>query len=194
MLLYCTHIWIHLSIGRADRWFRWGLVDMVVTTVFLLVGLHWHAEGIAVAWVVSYWIITMPALWYAGKPIQLGIPSMIAVIWRYVLASALAGSATFLIRQALPSMGAGSGPLWALGRIVVVTALFAALYLALVILLHRGCAPLNRLARLLREMTSRGELSASAPGSEQVVLGYENSEAEVLVGSEISNHGLSNRG
>ena len=91
-------------------------------------------------------------------------------------------------------MGAGSGPLWALGRIVVVTALFAALYLALVILLHRGCAPLNRLARLLREMTSRGELSASAPGSEQVVLGYENSEAEVLVGSEISNHGLSNRG
>ena len=194
MLLYFTHIWIHLSIGRADRWFRWGIVDLIVTTVSLCVGLRWHAEGIAVAWVVSYWIITMPALWYGGKPIQLGIPSMIAVIWRYVLASALAGSATFLIRQALPSMGAGSGPLWALGRLVVVTALFAALYLALVILLHRGCAPLNRLARLLREMTSRGELSASAPGSEQVVLGYENSEAEVLVGSEISNHGLSNRG
>jgi len=54
MLLYCTHIWIHLSIGRPDRWFRWGLVDLVVTTLFLVVGLRWGAEGIAVAWVAGW--------------------------------------------------------------------------------------------------------------------------------------------
>src|SRR5439155_685733 len=31
MLLYYTNNWIHLSIGRADRCFRWGVVDITVT-------------------------------------------------------------------------------------------------------------------------------------------------------------------
>ncbi len=53
MLLYGTHVWIHLSLGHANRWFRWGIVDLVVTTLFLLGGLHWGAAGIAMAWVAS---------------------------------------------------------------------------------------------------------------------------------------------
>ncbi len=190
MLLYCTHVWLHISLGRADRWFRWGIVDLIVTTVFLLVGLRWHAEGIAVAWVASYWIITLPALWYAGRPIQLGISSVIAVIWRYVLASLIAGGATFLIARAIPSLGAGSGALWAFGRIVVVSALFAGVYLSTVISLHRGCAPLNRLAELFREMTSRGKFSRPVAGSEQVVHGFEGLQQEVLAATEISRRGL----
>ncbi len=37
MLLYCTNGWIHLSIGRADRWFMGTLVELAVTTgLFLL--------------------------------------------------------------------------------------------------------------------------------------------------------------
>jgi polysaccharide transporter, PST family len=165
MLLYCTHIWIHLSIGRADRWFRWGIVDLIVTTVFLSVGLRWHAEGIAVAWVASYWIVTLPALWYAGKPIQLGIASVTAAIWRYVLASIVAGCATFLVTGELPSLGASSDTLRAVGRIMVVSATFSSLYLGIVILLHRGFAPLTQLARLSGEMTSWGRLWAPASGS-----------------------------
>ena len=31
MLLYNTHGWIHLSIGRPERWFRWGLMEFVCT-------------------------------------------------------------------------------------------------------------------------------------------------------------------
>ncbi|MFW9968333.1 MAG: bile acid:sodium symporter, partial [Candidatus Thorarchaeota archaeon] len=31
MLIYRTHGWLHLSLGRADRYFRWGIVSMVVT-------------------------------------------------------------------------------------------------------------------------------------------------------------------
>jgi O-antigen/teichoic acid export membrane protein len=183
MLLYCTHIWIHLSIGRADRWFRWGLVDLVVTTVFLFVGLHWHAEGIAVAWVASYWIITLPALWYAGQPIQLGISSVIAVIWKYVLASLVAGYATLLIAHAVPSLGAGSGSPWAFGRLAAVSTLFVSLYLGAVIALHRGCAPLYQLGRLFLEMASRGK--QPTPESEAVAVALDAQHPEALAASEI---------
>src|SRR5438094_343345 len=93
MLLYYTHGWIHLSIGRADRWFRWSVVEFAVTGLLFLLGLPWGPVGIAVAWVVSFWILTIPALWYAGRPARLGIAPVIGAVWKYALASALAGCA-----------------------------------------------------------------------------------------------------
>lgn len=155
MLLYCTHIWIHLSIGRADRWFRWGLVDLAVTSVFLVAGLHWHAEGIAAAWVLSYWVITLPAIWYAGQPMQLGIWQVIAVIWKYVVASVVAGGATFAIIRLLPSLTAETGSLGALSRLLTISTMCCGLYLAAVVLLHRGCGPIYQLVGLVREVVMR---------------------------------------
>ena len=161
MLLYCTHIWIHLSIGRADRWFRWGLIDMVVTALFLVIGLHWGAEGIAAAWVIAYWVIVLPALWYAGRPIQLGISPMLGVVWRDVLASAIAGGGAFAIARNIPTLLAASGTVGAMTRLVTVSLLFTTLYLGAVILLHGGCLPIYQVVGLLREMTSRRKSSAA---------------------------------
>jgi PST family polysaccharide transporter len=152
MLLYNTHGWVHLSIGRADRWLRWGIVELTVTGLCFLVGLSWGPVGIALAWVVSYWILTIPGLWYAGKPINLQVGPMIGVVWRYVLASALGAIASTLVVREFPSVLAASGVTGALARIAVNTSLFGVFYLAAVILLHKGCEPLWRIAELLREM------------------------------------------
>jgi O-antigen/teichoic acid export membrane protein len=168
MLLYCTHIWIHLSLGKPDRWFRWGLVDMAVTTVLLCVGLHWHAEGIAVAWVASYWVLALPALWYAGKPINLNVSTVIAAVWRDVLAALMAGGATFFAKHAFPFLGTNSAPGAAFGRLVIVSAVFSALYLICVIWLHRSYAPLIQVAKLVREMTSRGAVTSATPDIKQL--------------------------
>src|SRR6266478_8355865 len=90
MLLYGTHGWIHLSIGTADRWFRWGIVEFAFTFLLFLVALPWGPAGIAVAWTASFWILVIPAFWYAGKPIQLDVKSVLAEVWRFLLASLLA--------------------------------------------------------------------------------------------------------
>jgi len=163
MLLYGTHGWIHLSIGRADRWFRWSVVEFAVTGLLFLLGLPWGPVGIAVAWVVSFWILTIPALWYAGRPARLGIAPVIGAVWKYVLASALAGCASAVIIRGIPSLAAASGSMGAIGRIVVISVLFGALYLCAVILLHRGCAPLSQVAELLRDMVPWGRFSRSSP-------------------------------
>jgi PST family polysaccharide transporter len=154
MLIYCTHIWIHLSLGHADRWFRWGLVDLVVTTVFLITGLHWHAEGIAVAWVASYWLITVPALWYAGRPIQLGISPIIATIWRYVASSLIATTLVAALIRLIPSVTAVPGAPAAFLRLIAFSFAFMVIYLVSVILLHRGYGPLRQVAGLMAEMVA----------------------------------------
>ena len=154
MILYGTHGWIHLSIGRADRWFRWGLVEWSVTILLFIAGLHWGPQGIAVAWCVSFWILTVPAMWYAGKPIGLGVGPMFATVWRYIVASLVAGLASYLILSQLAILTDVVGVRGAALRIVFISLCFLGLYLSVIIMLYRGLGPLRRLAVLLREMTS----------------------------------------
>jgi len=161
--LYGTHSWIHLSVGRADRWFRWGLVEVAVTGLLFILGLRWGPAGIATASSLALWLLTIPALWYAGRPIDLGIVPMIAAVWKYVLASLLAGCATALIVRGLSSFAAESDSIEAVARIATISFLFWAIYVSAVTVLHRSCTPIYRVTALLREVMPRGRFSKPSP-------------------------------
>jgi polysaccharide transporter, PST family len=170
MMVYYAHSWVHLSIGRPDRWFRWGLVEVTVTILLFLAMLRFGPVGIAVAWTLSFWILTFPSFWYAGKPIGLGVGPVIAVVWRFVVASVVAGVATAMIFGGAAAFAGPPSMLAAILRLVQVSLTFAALYVGAVIVLHRGFGPVHQVVRLLREMMpGRRAAKASAvdlpPGS-----------------------------
>jgi PST family polysaccharide transporter len=158
MLVYGTHGWIHLSIGRADRWFRWGIVEWTVTILLFLVALPWGPEGIAVAWCVSFWTLTIPAMWYAGKPIGLGVAPVIDAMWRYIVAALLAGLACSLILPRFASLSQAPGVPGAIERILLMSISFSTFYLGTIVILYRGFSPLQRLTGLLREMAPAVEV------------------------------------
>lgn len=152
MLLYYTHGWIHLSIGTANRWFRWGMIEFAATALLFILGLPWGPVGIAMAWTASFWILMLPSFWYAGKPIGFGIGPVLETIWRYIAASALAGSASAWLVWHYHPFGAGEGIVDALARMTTVSLLFAALYLIVVVALFRSFDPVYQLVRLLPDM------------------------------------------
>ena len=162
MILYGTHGWIHLSIGRADRWFRWALVEFAVTCLLFIGGLRWGPVGIAVAWSISFWVLTGPAIWYAGKPIDLEITSVLSATWRYIGASLVAVAATIPIAGRMHWMAALSGTSGAALRIAVVSFIAAFFYLGAVVVLHGGFAPIFQIIGLLREMARPGRPVADA--------------------------------
>jgi O-antigen/teichoic acid export membrane protein/glycosyltransferase involved in cell wall biosynthesis len=165
MILYGAHGWIHLSIGRADRWLRWGIFEFGVTVVLFLIGLPYGPAGIAVAWTVSFWLLTLPAIWYAGRPISLPMGSVISAVWRYFMAALLAGGGTELILRQFPMLNAVEGIAGAVYRIGVGSLVLVLLYLGAVVLLHGGFAPLNRIRSLLLEM-----LPARRPSNEPLAV------------------------
>jgi PST family polysaccharide transporter len=167
MLVYGTHGWIHLSIGRADRWFRWGIVEWTVTILLFLIALPWGPDGIAVAWCVSFWMLTIPAMWYAGKPIGLGVGPIIDVVWRYIVAALFAGIACYVFFSRIAFLAGAPGVAGAGERVVLISLAFICIYLGLIVVLYRGLSPLKRLAGLLREMVpvvreKQGDQSAVA--------------------------------
>jgi O-antigen/teichoic acid export membrane protein len=152
MLLYNTHGWIHLSIGRPERWFRWGLVEFVCTASLFLLALRWGPSGIALAWTTSYFLLMFPGFWYAGKPIGLAIGPVFAVIWKFFFASILAGCVTVLIIRAMPRFATTFGAPAAFVRMIAVSLVFFALYFGGVIALHQGLKPLTETVMLLRDL------------------------------------------
>jgi PST family polysaccharide transporter len=162
MLVYGTHGWIHLSIGRADRWFVWGMVEWLTITSLFLVGLHWGPQGIAVAWAVSFWILAVPSLWFAGRPIGLGVGPMLSAVWPFILASLVAGGTTRILLVQWVSLSRVAGAGGAALRLVLVSVTFGALYLGGIVALHGGFTPVRRLVGLFKEMASVAKRPASA--------------------------------
>lgn len=163
MLLYGTHGWIHLSLGRGDRWFRWGIVEFAVTGALFVMALAWGPVGIAVAWTVSFWVLTVPSFWYAGKPINLGVGPVVKAVWRFVVASAAAGLAAFGLASIVLELRAPATAFEAAVYILIKSALFLAAYAGAVVLLHGGYAPLAQFTGLLREMFSRPKYAKQQP-------------------------------
>ena len=163
MLLYNTHGWIHLSIGRPERWFRWGLMEFACTASLFLLTLRWGASGIAFAWTASYFLLMFPGFWYAGKPIGLGIGPMFAVIWKFFAASVGAAFGTVLIIKVVPHFAAAAGASGALARMVTVSLVFFGLYFVGVIALHKGLRPITETAGLIHDFLPERSLSRALP-------------------------------
>ncbi len=152
MFLYNTQGWIHLSIGRPERYFRWGLIEFGFTVSLFLMALRWGPSGIALAWTASYFLLMFPGFWYAGKPIGLGIGPVFAVIWKFFVASVAAGCGTALILRTVPHIMAEFGASGAFARMVLVSLVFFGLYLGVVVALHRGLKPLSETASLVHDL------------------------------------------
>jgi O-antigen/teichoic acid export membrane protein len=150
MVVYNANGLIHLSIGSADRWFRWGLIEFSVTILFFLLALRWGPMGLAVAWTASFWVLVAPAFWYAGKPISLGVAPVFAATWKYILASLLAGIATAGTIRLIPRLALASGATGAAYRVVADSLVFSIVYMAVVILLHGGAAPIREFSSILK--------------------------------------------
>jgi O-antigen/teichoic acid export membrane protein len=162
MLLYNTVGWIHLSIGKPERWLRWTLVESAATALLFVAALRWGPAGIAAAWSVSFWTLSIPAFWYAGRPIGLGVSSLISAVWRYPVASLVASLETAAIVRRTPFWGTPHSADAALGAMIIISILFVMFYLATVILLHWGFAPLRQLASLLREAAKSRRVTRQA--------------------------------
>jgi O-antigen/teichoic acid export membrane protein len=152
MLIYNTHGWLHLSIGTAHRWFRWVVVEFAVTACLFLLGLHWGPEGIAAAWTLSFWILTIPAFWYAGRPIGFGVAPVIAEVWKYILAASVSGLVSAAVLRSVPIFSGLEGSAGAFVRIIADSLLFGILYLAAVAVVHGGLTQILQFKDLALEM------------------------------------------
>lgn len=151
-MIYSTHGWLHLSLGKPDRWLRWSIIALIVTVFCFLIGINFGLVGMTIAYSVSFYFLIGPGLWYAGKPIQLGFLKIISTIWRYCLSAFLSGLTCHVVLHSLHSTSAIFQSLHVLYRIFIASLLVLSLYSLLTIAIFNSTKPIKQFFLVLKEM------------------------------------------
>jgi len=152
--------WLHLSIGRADRWRNWGVITLAIQIAAVLAGLPFGPTGVAMACVIEAALIAIPSINYAGRPIGVGAALVIRAVGPQLIGAISATAGGTWLQMAL------FGHLPSLVRIIVSTSFCACIYLIVVVGLFRLSEPL-RVARSVvhGRLRSNREPSSDLPAS-----------------------------
>jgi O-antigen/teichoic acid export membrane protein len=156
-MIYWTQGWIHVSLGRTDRWLRWGLLSAVLTVGGFLLGAQFGVEGVAIAYSSAIIVLTFPGIIYAGRPVGLKFGPVLGAMWRYTFAAILAG----LLVHALQGVALLKST--AMLKIFVFLPFYLLAYVAFVIILYWSIRPLIEMIALFREIMGR-ILPSKKPG------------------------------
>lgn len=154
LLIYGTHGWLHLSLGRADRWLRWGIIELIFTPLCFLLGLSFGAIGVAFAYTASFYVLLVPGLWYAGRPIHLTVLSLLSGIWRQYLSALTAGLLCWFILHSFELTSNVFNCLNILVRILISTVLCMSLYITTIVVFFQSKKPISEFVSLIRDMLS----------------------------------------
>jgi O-antigen/teichoic acid export membrane protein len=154
--------WLHLAIGRADRWRNWGIVSLVVQVVAVLAGLPFGTTGVAVAVVIASVLITMPSISYAGRPIDVGAALVIQAAGPQLIGAISAAAAGWWLQTTALTHCSS------FVRICLSTSFCASIYLIIVVGLFRLTDPIKVasvvvLDQLWRNRSQRQSLAEPKP-------------------------------
>jgi len=145
--------WLHLAIGRPDRWKNWGIVTALVQVVAVLAGLPFGPMGVAIAIAVAGALISFPAVGYAGRPVGIDAASAFQSVKRQLIGSIL----TVIVGWGLQLTVFAHIP--SPERMILSAGICALFYLTIVAGLFRLTEPMRVAGRLLQDHLPMGRRS-----------------------------------
>jgi PST family polysaccharide transporter len=143
-MIYNTNGWLHLSLGRSDRFKRWAIFATAVYVVAIFIGLSIGVLGVAVAYTTATFLLMIPCLLYAGKPIGLKLIEILSNLWRFFFAAIVPG---LICRYVLFRIIYTH---YTLMNIIIYLAIYASIYLVLIISIFGSPRPIMEFFHLLR--------------------------------------------
>jgi O-antigen/teichoic acid export membrane protein len=141
--------WLHLSIGRVDRWRNWGIITAAVQVVAVLGGLPFGAKGVAIAIVIASLLMALPSITYAGRPIGVGTALVIRAVGPQLIGAISAAAAGWWL-QTTVFTGYSS-----FVRILLSGGFCICLYLAVVVGLFRLVEPIKVASSIVRDLLGK---------------------------------------
>lgn len=86
-----------LAYGQGGRYFRWGLINAIVTVCGFACGLPWGAKGVAIGYSLVTYMILHPSLIYVFKGTPVRVPDFYRAIARPCVASIVMACSGMLV-------------------------------------------------------------------------------------------------
>ncbi|KXJ49444.1 MAG: hypothetical protein AXW17_02310 [Colwellia sp. Phe_37] len=77
----------------------WGIFSTTIMSLFFIVGLPYGAEGVAISYSISMWLLIIPLFLYAFKNTPLRLNLLIQTIWNPLILSLIMGGISYFTKQ-----------------------------------------------------------------------------------------------
>ena len=92
---------ILLSLGRGQRYFRWGLFNAAATVISFIIGISWGAVGVATAYVFENYLILYPSLCYVYRDTPIRVSDFFGSIMTPAILSLIMGFSGIILKTYL---------------------------------------------------------------------------------------------
>ena len=147
--------WLHLSLGTPGRWFRWNIFATTITIIIFAVAAPYGALVMATAFSIAKFLIILPGIWYAGRPVQLKIRHLLSALWPYFASGLITSILWLYIPQLWPSLGYIILNLSRLNHLLLVLFITPLIYITIVTIFQRNFSSCLELIHLFRLSVSR---------------------------------------
>ncbi|MGB9845756.1 MAG: lipopolysaccharide biosynthesis protein [Methanothermobacter tenebrarum] len=137
-IIYQTNGWLHVSLGRSDRWLKWGIFSSIILTIGMLIGMKFGIKGIAWAYTLTIILLTIPAILFAGKIINISLSLFIKSILKNTISAGISGLILYELKIRF------FGNLNVISKTILSVALFIILYFTFIVILSKGTHELER--------------------------------------------------
>lgn len=155
-----TQGWLHVAAGRADRWMRWGVMGSAAQLTALFCGLPFGPSGVAVAYVLVTYVLCLPAMAYAGRPLGIGARDVLKEVGPQMVGAVASAAAGFAVVRSV--LSGFSSPVRVIGGCLVC----AVVYLLVTVLFLGVRRPLSVGASLLKDLPFLRTARVGRPRSE----------------------------
>lgn len=142
--------WLHVAAGRADRWMRWGVLSCALQVMAILCGLPFGAMGVTISYTICIYLLFVPAIVYAGQPLQIGFRHLMRAIGPQLIGAFVAAVAGFMLRMYYLS---DVSPFQRMAALVVACVTG---YMLITVGIFRMTKPIEVAKRLLQDFLSGG--------------------------------------
>ena len=91
--------WLHVAAGKADRWMKYGAVATCIQLFALFCGLPFGPIGVVTAYMVCMYLLFVPAIAYAGRPLGIRAKNLMEAVGPQMVAALCSSGIGFLLRH-----------------------------------------------------------------------------------------------
>jgi len=152
VVIYDTNIWLHLSLGRPDRLLKWGIAVLLVALIAFFTGKFFGPMGVAIAYSTLFYVLLLPALYYAGRPLKIRLSFFLSILWKYWFSAFAAGAFFWMFLYIIKPTSLVFMGLTPFVRVTCSAFLYSLVYFLFIIILFKGPKPLTLLISTLKEV------------------------------------------
>jgi len=152
VVIYDTNIWLHLSLGRPDRLLRWSISVLFLSVLSFFIGTIFGPIGVAIAYSTLFYVLLLPALYYAGRPLKIKASYFLSILWKYWFSAFSAGAICWTFLHILKPTSLALTGLAPLAKTICGASLYLIIYSCFIIILFKGPKPFSLVFSTIKEI------------------------------------------